>query len=154
MENIRYGKLEATDEEVIEAAKIVSADQVAKRLEKGWQTDVGEGGDSMSTGEKQLLSFARTVLQKPSVMILDEATANIDTETEQLIQQSLERMKNIGTMLVVAHRLSTIRNADVIFYISKGEILERGSHEELILKKGKYFELYTTQETRLRLQNQ
>ena len=90
----------------------------------------------------------------PSVMILDEATANIDTETEQLIQQSLERMKNIGTMLVVAHRLSTIRNADVIFYISKGEILERGSHEELILKKGKYFELYTTQETRLRLQNQ
>ena len=128
--------------------------RLVSSLPKGLDEEVRERGNNFSAGQRQLLSFARTVLQKPSVMILDEATANIDTETEQLIQQSLERMMNIGTMLVVAHRLSTIRNADVIFYISKGEILERGSHEELILKKGKYFELYTTQETRLRLQNQ
>ena len=132
----------------------MNADRLVSSLPKGLDEEVRERGNNFSAGQRQLLSFARTVLQKPSVMILDEATANIDTETEQLIQQSLERMKNIGTMLVVAHRLSTIRNADVIFYISKGEILERGSHEELILKKGKYFELYTTQETRLRLQNQ
>ena len=152
--NLLLGAEGISDEEILEACRYVNADRLVSSLPKGLDEEVRERGNNFSAGQRQLLSFARTVLQKPSVMILDEATANIDTETEQLIQQSLERMMNIGTMLVVAHRLSTIRNADVIFYISKGEILERGSHEELILKKGKYFELYTTQETRLRLQNQ
>ena len=152
--NIAFGIENATLEQVEQAARIANAHEFILQTEHGYQTIIGDRGGKLSGGQRQRLSIARAVLKNPPIMILDEATANIDTETEQLIQQSLERMKNIGTMLVVAHRLSTIRNADVIFYISKGEILERGSHEELILKKGKYFELYTTQETRLRLQNQ
>ena len=125
MENIRYGKLEATDEEVIEAAKIVSADHVANRLEKGWQTDVGEGGDSMSTGEKQLISFARAVLADPAIFVLDEATSSIDTETEQLIQNAISYLLKDRTSFIIAHRLSTIRQADVILVVKAGKIIEQ-----------------------------
>ena len=145
MENIRYGKLEATDEEVIEAAKIVSADQVAKRLEKGWQTDVGEGGDSMSTGEKQLISFARAVLADPAIFVLDEATSSIDTETEQLIQNAISYLLKDRTSFIIAHRLSTIRQADVILVVNAGKIIEQGTHDELMAMKGYYHDLYTQQ---------
>ena len=104
-----------------------------------------ERGNNFSAGQRQLLSFARTIIHKPSVMILDEATANIDTETELLIQDSLEKMKNIGTMLIVAHRLSTIQHADNIILLSHGRILEQGTHQELLHRKGRYYELYTLQ---------
>ena len=144
-DNIRYGKLEATDEEVIEAAKIVSADQVAKRLEKGWQTDVGEGGDSMSTGEKQLISFARAVLADPAIFVLDEATSSIDTETEQLIQNAISYLLKDRTSFIIAHRLSTIRQADVILVVKAGKIIEQGTHDELMAMKGYYHDLYTQQ---------
>ena len=145
MENIRYGKLEATDEEVIEAAKIVSADQVAKRLEKGWQTDVGEGGDSMSTGEKQLLSFARAVLADPAIFVLDEATSSIDTKTEQLIQQAIDHLLQDRTSFLIAHRLSTIRKADMILVVRDGRIVEQGTHQELLRRHGYYHDLYSKQ---------
>ena len=146
-ENIRYGKLEATDEEVIEAAKIVSADQVAKRLEKGWQTDVGEGGDSMSTGEKQLISFARAVLADPAIFVLDEATSSIDTETEQLIQNAISYLLKDRTSFIIAHRLSTIRQADVILVVKAGKIIEQGKHLELLEQKGYYYQLVRRQFT-------
>ena len=114
---------------------------------------VRERGNNFSAGQRQLLSFARTIIHKPSVMILDEATANIDTETEVLIQDSLEKMKNIGTMLVVAHRLSTIQHADNILLLSKGKIIEQGSHQELLALHGRYHQLYTLQYTKSQLQN-
>ncbi len=145
MENIRYGRLDATDEEVIQAAKIVSADKVANRLEKGWQTDVGEGGDSMSTGEKQLISFARAVLANPSIFVLDEATSSIDTETEQLIQNAISYLLKDRTSFIIAHRLSTIRQADVILVVKAGKIIEQGTHDELMASKGYYHDLYTQQ---------
>ena len=110
-----------------------------------------ERGNNFSAGQRQLLSFARTIIHKPSVMILDEATANIDAETELLIQDSLEKMKNVGTMLIVAHRLSTVRNADKIIVLSHGEIKEQGTHAELLEKKGRYYALYTLQMHRERL---
>ena len=122
-------------------------------LEKGLDEEVRERGNNFSSGQRQLLSFARTILHKPSVMILDEATANIDTETEVLIQDSLEKMKNIGTMLIVAHRLSTIQHADNIILLSHGEILEQGSHQELLKQKGRYYQLYTLQYEKQQLQN-
>ncbi len=135
-----------TDEEVKEACRYVNADKFISKLSGGLDEEVRERGNNFSAGQRQLLSFARTILQKPSVMILDEATANIDTETEILIQDSLEKMKNIGTMLIVAHRLSTIRSADKIFVISRGEIVEEGTHEELLRLGGRYYELYKIQE--------
>lgn len=134
-----------TDEEVMEACKYVNADSFINRLENGLDEVVRERGNNFSAGERQLLSFARTVVHKPSVMILDEATANIDTETEILIQDSLEKMMNIGTMLMVAHRLSTIQHADNIILLSNGEIVEQGTHQELLKLKGKYYNLYTLQ---------
>ena len=134
-----------SDEEVMEACRYVNADHFIDRLENGLDEVVRERGNNFSAGQRQLLSFARTIIHKPEVMILDEATANIDTETEVLIQDSLERMMNIGTMLIVAHRLSTIQHADEILVLSKGEIVERGSHQELLAKKGKYYALYTLQ---------
>jgi len=144
-ENIRYGKLDATDEEIIEAAIVVHADDFIMRLEKGYDTEVGEGGGLLSTGEKQLVSFARAIIGKPRIFFLDEATSSIDTESEAKIQKAIEEVLNRRTSFIVAHRLSTIRNADRILVISDGEILEEGSHSELIRKRGHYYELYTSQ---------
>lgn len=134
-----------TDDEIWAACKYVNADSFIGKLEGGLDEVVRERGNNFSAGQRQLLSFARTILHKPAVMILDEATANIDTETELLIQDSLERMKNIGTMLVVAHRLSTIQHADNIILLSHGKILEQGTHQELLHNKGAYYHLYTLQ---------
>ena len=134
-----------SDEAVWEACKYVNADKFIGRLEKGLDEPVRERGNNFSAGQRQLLSFARTIIHKPSVMILDEATANIDTETEILIQDSLEKMKNIGTMLIVAHRLSTIQHSDNIILLSHGEIIEQGNHQELLKRKGQYHHLYTLQ---------
>ena len=134
-----------SDEEVMEACRYVNADSFINRLEAGLDEAVQERGNNFSAGQRQLLSFARTIIHKPAVMILDEATANIDTETELLIQDSLEKMKNIGTMLIVAHRLSTIQHSDNIILLSKGEIVEQGNHQELLAKKGQYYHLYTLQ---------
>ena len=134
-----------SDAEVMEACRYVNADSFINRLEKGLDEPVRERGNNFSAGQRQLLSFARTIIHKPSVIILDEATANIDTETELLIQDSLERIKNIGTMLIVAHRLSTIQHADNIIVLSGGVIREMGSHQELLHKRGQYYQLYTLQ---------
>ena len=133
------------DEEIIEACKYVNASSFIEKLPDAYDEEVIEGGANFSSGQRQLLSFARTVLHKPQVLILDEATANIDTETEMLIQESLEKMKNIGTMLVVAHRLSTIQHADNIIVLQNGEIIEEGNHQSLLKKKGYYFKLYQLQ---------
>ena len=136
---------EFSDEEVMQACRYVNADGLIAKLKDGLYEEVRERGNNFSAGERQLLSFARAVIHRPEIMILDEATANIDTETERLIQNSLEKMMNIGTMLVVAHRLSTIRKADNIIVLSHGEILEQGSHDELIEKRGRYYGLYMLQ---------
>ena len=145
MENIRYGNPAATDDECIAAAKLANADHFIRMLPDGYNTVLKGDGSGLSQGQRQLLSFARTILHKPSVMILDEATANIDTETEILIQDSLEKMRSVGTMLIVAHRLSTIQHADNIIVLSHGKILEQGSHQELLAKHGRYYQLYTLQ---------
>ena len=144
-ENIRYGRLDATDAEVEAAAKAVSADVVAERLENGWDSDVGEGGDRLSTGEKQLVSFARAVLADPRIFVLDEATSSIDTQTEQLIQDAIEHILKDRTSFLIAHRLSTIRRADLILVVRDGKIVERGTHRELLLQRGYYHELYSKQ---------
>jgi len=143
--NILLRKEGVSDEEVMEACRYVNADSFINKLEAGLDEPVRERGNNFSAGQRQLLSFARTIIHKPSVMILDEATANIDTETEVLIQDSLEKMKNIGTMLIVAHRLSTIQHSDNIILLSKGKILEQGTHQELLAQKGRYYNLYTLQ---------
>ncbi|MCL2628840.1 MAG: ABC transporter ATP-binding protein/permease [Oscillospiraceae bacterium] len=142
MENIRYGRLDATDEEVIAAAKIVSADVVAERMPDGYDTEVGEGGDKLSTGEKQLVSFARAVLANPPIFVLDEATSSIDTETEQLIQNAISHMLEGRTSFIIAHRLSTISRADIILVVEDGKIVERGTHAELLAAEGHYSKLY------------
>jgi ATP-binding cassette subfamily B protein len=134
-----------TDEEINAACKYVNANCFIDKLYKGLDTEVRERGNNFSSGQRQLLSFARTIIHKPSVMILDEATSNIDTETELLIQNSLEKIMSIGTMLMVAHRLSTIQHADNIIVLSHGQIIEQGSHFELLEKKGKYHSLYMLQ---------
>ena len=141
-----------SDEEVWQACRYVNADGFIGKLEHGLDETVREQGNNFSAGQRQLLSFARTILHKPSVMILDEATANIDTETEVLIQDSLEKMKNIGTMLIVAHRLSTIQHADNIILLSGGQIQEQGTHQQLLHKKGRYYQLYTLQFRKEQLQ--
>ena len=150
--NILLRKEGVSDEEVMEAARYVNADSFINKLEMGLDEEVRERGNNFSAGQRQLLSFARTVIHKPSVMILDEATANIDTETELLIQNSLEKMKNIGTMLIVAHRLSTIQHADNIILLSGGKIVEQGNHQQLLLQKGRYYQLYTLQFQKQQLQ--
>lgn len=144
-ENIRYGRLEATDEEIEEAARLVNADGFIRELEESYDTDVGEGGNRLSTGQKQLVSFARAILADPQIFIMDEATSSIDTETEQLIQSALKTVFRGRINFVIAHRLSTIRAADRILVINKGKIEESGTHEELIARRGHYFELYTGQ---------
>ncbi len=143
--NILLRKEDVSDEEVWEACRYVNADSFIRKLGKGMDEVVRERGNNFSAGQRQLLSFARTIIHKPSVMILDEATANIDTETELLIQDSLEKMKNIGTMLIVAHRLSTIQHADNIILLSHGRIMEQGTHQQLLNCKGRYYDLYTLQ---------
>ena len=144
-DNIRYGRLEATDEEVREAARKVSADIVAGKLEKGYESDVGESGGRLSTGEKQLISFARAILANPSIFVLDEATSSIDTQTEQLIQEATDQLLKGHTSFVIAHRLSTIRQADLILVVKDGKIIEEGSHRELLRQKGYYYDLYSRQ---------
>ena len=144
-DNIRYGNLDATDEEIREAARQVSADTVAEKLEKGYDSDVGESGGRLSTGEKQLISFARAILANPRIFVLDEATSSIDTQTEQLIQKATDHLLKGHTSFVIAHRLSTIRKADVILVVKDGKIIEQGSHRELLDKKGYYYELYSKQ---------
>ena len=152
--NILLNSEGISDEEVMEACRYVNADSFINRLEKGLDEPVRERGNNFSAGQRQLLSFARTIIHKPSVMILDEATANIDTETEILIQDSLEKMKNIGTMLIVAHRLSTIQHSDNIILLSKGKIIEQGNHQQLLAQQGRYHHLYTLQFSKQQLMNE
>lgn len=144
-ENLLYGNPNATEEEIDRALKLVSADQVVAKMEKGIDTDVGEGGDLLSTGEKQLISFARAILADPRILVLDEATASVDTLTEQRIQSAIDTVIKGRTSLVIAHRLSTVRNADLILVVKDGKIVEQGTHKELIAAKGPYYRLYTRQ---------
>ena len=143
-----------SDEEIWDACRYVNADDFIGKFDSGLDEAVRERGGNFSSGQRQLLSFARTIIHRPEVMILDEATANIDTETELLIQDSLEKMKNIGTMLIVAHRLSTIQHADNIIVLARGEILEQGTHQELLARRGRYYQLYTLQYSREQLRQQ
>jgi ATP-binding cassette subfamily B protein len=152
--NITLGLDGIGDDEIMDACRYVNADKFICKLEDGLDEVVRERGNNFSAGQRQLISFARTIVHKPSVMILDEATANIDTETELLIQDSLEKMKNIGTMLIVAHRLSTVQHADNIIVLSKGKIVEQGNHFELLEKKGKYHSLYMLQYNKEKLKSQ
>ncbi|NLJ84009.1 MAG: ABC transporter ATP-binding protein [Halanaerobiaceae bacterium] len=145
LDNIRYGKLDATDEEIIEAAKTIYADQFIREMENGYNTELNEGGSRLSTGQRQLISFARILLYNPKILILDEATSSIDTQTEILIQKATDVVLKGRTSFVIAHRLSTIRNADRIFVIDDGEIIEAGNHQELINKRGTYYQLYQAQ---------
>ena len=142
------------DEEIMEVCRYVNADHFINKLDHGLDEEVRERGNNFSAGQRQLLSFARTILHKPSVMILDEATANIDTETELLIQDSLEKMRSVGTMLIVAHRLSTIQHADNIIVLSHGKILEQGTHQQLLARHGRYYQLYTLQYHKEQLNSQ
>ena len=145
MENIRYGKLAATDEEVIEAARLAGAHALIERFPNGYQTEVGEGGGQLSAGQKQLVSFARAILKDPQILVMDEATSSVDTETEQLIQQGLEHVLAGRISVIIAHRLSTIRGADQIAVIEHGHLTEYGSHEALMERRGHYFDLYRQQ---------
>ena len=144
-ENLLYGNPDATDEEIRRALELVSATEVADRLENGLDTDVGEGGDLLSTGEKQLISFARAILANPRILVLDEATASVDTITEQKIQSAIDTIIRGRTSIVIAHRLSTVKNADVILVVHRGKIVEQGKHSELMAQKGYYYRLYTRQ---------
>ena len=151
--NILLGLEGVDDEAVMQACRYVNADHFINKLADGLDEPVRDRGNNFSAGQRQLLSFARTIVHKPAVMILDEATANIDTETEQLIQDSLEKMMNIGTMLMVAHRLSTIQHADNIIVLSHGRIIEQGNHASLLEQKGRYYDLYRMQFEKERLLN-
>ena len=144
-ENLLYGNPNATDEQIDRALELVSAKEVVARMEKGLDSDVGEGGDMLSTGEKQLISFARAILADPRILVLDEATASVDTLTEQKIQSAIETIIKGRTSLVIAHRLSTVKNADLILVVRDGKIIERGRHDELLKRKGHYYSLYTRQ---------
>ena len=141
-DNIRYGRLDATDEEILAAARLASADRVAARLEQGYDSHVGEGGSRLSTGEKQLVSFARAIVADPPIFILDEATSSIDTETEKLIQDAIAHTLQGRTSFIIAHRLSTIRNADMILLVEGQGIAEQGTHDQLMEKQGRYWRLY------------
>jgi ATP-binding cassette subfamily B protein len=145
MENIRYGRLDATDEEVIAAAKLANADGFIRRLPQGYRTVLSERAENLSQGQRQLLSIARAILADPRILILDEATSNVDTRTELQIQEALQRLMRGRTSFVVAHRLSTIRRADKILVIRDGQLVEQGTHEELLGRKGFYYRLYMSQ---------
>jgi ATP-binding cassette subfamily B protein len=149
LNNIRYGRPEATDEEVIAAAKLASADTFIERLPDKYNTVLGERGSGLSQGQRQLISIARAALADPRILILDEATSSVDTRTERLIQKAFEKLLAGRTSFVIAHRLSTIRNADMVLMLKAGEIVERGTHNELIAKKGAYYDLYMSQFQRL-----
>ncbi len=144
-DNLRYGKPDATDEEIMEALKLVSADFVLDKMDKGLDSEVGEGGDMLSTGEKQLLSFARAILADPRILVLDEATSSIDTVTEKAIQDAIKKVIKGRTSFMIAHRLSTVVDADIILVVRDGKIIERGKHNELMKKHGYYYSLYTRQ---------
>lgn len=144
-DNIRYGRPEATDEEVAAAARMVGAEGFILKMKDGYQSNVGEGGNRLSTGQKQLISFARAILTNPSIFVLDEATSSVDTETEQLIQQAIQKVLSGRTSFIIAHRLSTIRSADRILVIQNGRITEDGTHQQLIARQGYYYQLYTNQ---------
>ena len=144
-ENLLMGNPSATDQQIMDAIRTVSAEDVISHLEKGLDTDVGEGGGLLSTGEKQLISFARAILADPRILILDEATASVDTMTEERIQTAMESITRGRTTLMIAHRLSTVRNADLILVVKNGRIVEQGTHKSLLAQKGYYHELYTRQ---------
>ncbi len=144
-ENIRYGNLEACDMDIIRAAKLVNAHQFIMKLKNGYDTEIGEGGGNLSTGEKQLISFARAILANPKIFILDEATSSIDTEMEQIIQEAINKVLEGRTSFIIAHRLSTIRRADRILVVREGKIVEEGNHQKLLKQKGYYYRLYTNQ---------
>jgi len=145
MDNIRYGNKTATDEEVIRAAKTVCAHEFIMQMEDGYQTQVNERGSRLSAGQRQLISFARALLANPKILILDEATSSIDTETEIALQKGLNELLKGRTSFIIAHRLSTIKNCDTILYVDKGKIQERGNHQELLRQKGAYYDLYMSQ---------
>ena len=152
MDNIRYSRLDASDEAVMEAARLVNAEPFILKLDKGYQTEVGEGGSRLSTGEKQLVSFARALLAEPAIFVLDEATSSVDTETEAIIQEAIGKVLKDRTSFIIAHRLSTVRDADRILVIEDGKIIEDGTHRELLRRKGVYWRLYTNQFQEERLQ--
>ena len=143
MENIRYGNLDATDEECIEAAKLAGADDFITRLPEGYDTMLENNGDNLSQGQRQLISIARAAVADPPVMIMDEATSSIDTRTEQIVQRGMDQLMRGRTVFVIAHRLSTVKNSNVIMVLDHGKIIERGTHEQLIEQKGQYYQLYT-----------
>ena len=145
LENLRYGNPDATMDEIEAAVRRVNADKVIARMEQGYESQVGESGDLLSTGEKQLLSFARALLADPQILVLDEATSSVDTLTEQAIQRAIGEVTHGRTSFVIAHRLSTIREADVILVMKDGQVVERGSHRELLAQRGYYYRLYTQQ---------
>ncbi len=145
MENIRYGRLDATDEEVMAAARVANADGFIQRLPEGYQTQVGERGSLLSQGHRQMIAISRAILNSPKILVLDEATSSVDTRTELLIQEALDKLMSERTSVVIAHRLSTIRKADQIFVIQDGQIVERGTHQELLAREGVYYELYMSQ---------
>ena len=143
MENIRYGRLDATDEEVIAAAKTASADRSIRRLADGYDTMIEGDGANLSQGQRQLLNIARAALSKAPILVLDEATSSVDTRTERHIEKGMDRLMRDRTTFVIAHRLSTVRNANAIMVLENGEIIERGDHDDLLAMKGRYYELYT-----------
>ena len=143
MENIRYGRLDASDAECIAAAKLAGADSFIKHLPDGYNTMLNGDGSNLSQGQCQLLAIARAAVADPPVMILDEATSSIDTRTEQIVQQGMDALMNGRTVFVIAHRLSTVKNANVILVLDHGRVIERGTHDELIAAKGQYYQLYT-----------
>lgn len=143
IDNIRYGRLDASDEECMQAAHLSGADTFIERLPDGYETRITDNGSNLSQGQRQLLAIARAAVANPPVMILDEATSSIDTHTEELVQKGMDALMRGRTTFVIAHRLSTVRNADEIVVLDHGRIVERGSHDELLLAKGVYYQLYT-----------